>query len=413
MESVISVENICKSYRHVIDDNRYRTLRDSLVRVVTAGGSRVEQAAPRATIDALKDVSFEIFPGEIVGLVGSNGAGKSTLLKVLSRITEPTAGRAIMRGRCASLLEVGTGFHPELTGKENIYLSGTILGMKRHEIIQQFDQIVEFSGISNFIDTPVKHYSSGMYVRLAFAVAAHLQAEIIFVDEVLAVGDAEFQRKCLRHMNDLAHGGRTVIFVSHNLGVLRSLCTRGIVLQQGAVVCDDSIEYAIQYYLSSSLSETTWHKDLSAAKRIGSGRVYFEEATLRIAGDGNAKLFRSGDSLEVSFQVRARENVDNVNVSLVLYDAFWNRVVDANSGMRGVTVSLKAGETRTYVICLRKLLLRPSLYRLQFYLGIDRSEILDFIEEAMTLQCAAEAVDVRDDVDYPGVYRCEFDFRTA
>jgi len=212
------------------------------------------QAGPEPnTLWALKDVSFSVQKGEIVGIIGRNGAGKSTLLKILSRITEPTKGRAIMRGRVSSLLEVGTGFHPELTGRENIYLNGAILGMRKAEIDRKFDEIVDFSGVEKFIDTPVKRYSSGMYVRLAFAVAAHLEPEILLVDEVLAVGDFEFQKKCLGKMGDVAKEGRTVLFVSHNMGAINQLCNRAIVLENGQAKFTGSVNESIKEYLKGSV----------------------------------------------------------------------------------------------------------------------------------------------------------------
>ena len=196
-----------------------------------------------------RDVSFDVEAGEVVGIIGRNGAGKSTVLKILSRVTAPTSGLVRMRGRVGSLLEVGTGFHPELTGRENIYLNGSILGMRRRDITARLDEIVEFAEIEAFVDTPVKRYSSGMYVRLAFAVAAHLQPEILIVDEVLAVGDIAFQQKCLGKMKDVAEQGRTVLFVSHNMASVRSLCTRGILLTQGRVELDGGVDEAIRAYL--------------------------------------------------------------------------------------------------------------------------------------------------------------------
>ena len=204
---------------------------------------------PTDTLWALRDVSFDVNEGDVVGIIGRNGAGKSTLLKILSRITEPTSGRVVIRGRVSSLLEVGTGFHPELTGRENIYMNGTILGMKKKEIDRKFDEIVDFSGVEKFLDTPVKRYSSGMQVRLAFAVAAHLEPEILIIDEVLAVGDAEFQKKCLGKMQDVASEGRTVLFVSHNMAAVQSLCSRGISLAQGCVAVDASASTSIDRYL--------------------------------------------------------------------------------------------------------------------------------------------------------------------
>ncbi len=212
---------------------------------------------------ALKDVSFEVQKGDVVGIIGRNGAGKSTLLKILSQITRPTDGKIEINGRIASLLEVGTGFHPELTGRENVYLNGTILGMTRKEVQAKFDEIVAFSGIEKFIDTPVKHYSSGMYVRLAFAVAAHLEPEILIIDEVLAVGDAEFQKKCLGKMKDVAGEGRTVIFVSHDLAAVKSLCNKGVLLERGKVLNQGQIESTIKKYLDNFTNKGYESKDIS------------------------------------------------------------------------------------------------------------------------------------------------------
>jgi ABC-type polysaccharide/polyol phosphate transport system ATPase subunit len=226
---------------------------------------------------ALKDVSFEVKRGEVLGIIGRNGAGKSTLLKILSRITEPSEGRVTIKGRVASLLEVGTGFHPELTGRENIYLNGAILGMTRAEIRRKFDEIVAFAEVEQFLDTPVKRYSSGMYVRLAFAVAAQLDSEIIIVDEVLAVGDAAFQKKCLGKMGDVARGGRTVLFVSHNLGAVRSLCSRAILLNHGRIETEGQVAEVISFYIGGG-SEGAVSRciDLSSARRRGTGTVKIE-----------------------------------------------------------------------------------------------------------------------------------------
>jgi lipopolysaccharide transport system ATP-binding protein len=253
-------ENLSKEYR-IGRRERYRTLRDTLTDAMYAPFRRLRSAFDGSTvlnddvddrIWALKDVSFEVNRGEVVGIIGRNGAGKSTLLKILSRITEPTAGRAEIYGRVGSLLEVGTGFHPELTGRENIYLNGAILGMKRAEIRRKFDEIVAFAEVERFIDTPVKHYSSGMHVRLAFAVAAHLEPEILLVDEVLAVGDALFQKKCLGKMGDVAKQGRTILFVSHDMTAIQSLCTRTIRLESGMVSGIGSPTEQIESYLKAA-----------------------------------------------------------------------------------------------------------------------------------------------------------------
>jgi lipopolysaccharide transport system ATP-binding protein len=247
----IRVHNLSKSYRIGMLQQRYDTLSDHLLHMAKKWVRRLSRSNPRdETIWALRDVSFEVNKGEVVGVVGRNGAGKSTLLKILSRITEPTEGYAQVRGRMGSLLEVGTGFHPELTGRENIYLNGAILGMRKGEIKRKFDEIVAFAEMEKFLDTPVKRYSSGMHVRLAFSVAAHLEPEILLIDEVLAVGDVSFQKKCLGKMGEVAGEGRTVLFVSHNMGAIRQLCDRALLIKEGRVVCDGDTSSVIDTYLS-------------------------------------------------------------------------------------------------------------------------------------------------------------------
>ncbi len=261
MKPVVEVENLSKLYRlgaigaSSVRESLERFLRRQRAAPANGNGIPDERRGPEPnTFWALKDVSFSVAPGEVVGIVGRNGAGKSTLLKILSRITEPTSGRATLRGRVVSLLEVGTGFHPELTGRENIYLNGAIMGMKRAEISSKFDEIVEFAEVGKFLDTPVKRYSSGMYVRLAFAVAAHLEPEILLIDEVLAVGDAGFQKKCLGKMGEVAtKHGRTVFFVSHNMGAIRSLCEEAILFEGGHLVMTGKPGDVISRYLSASM----------------------------------------------------------------------------------------------------------------------------------------------------------------
>src|ERR1700728_1884430 len=289
---VIRAEGLGKKYLigHETGRPRYVALRDVLVQ----GGKNIFRKTKGLTLRAearpeteefwaLKNVNFELGSGEVLGIVGRNGAGKSTLLKILSRITEPSAGRVTIRGRVASLLEVGTGFHPELTGRENIYLNGAILGMRKAEIDRKFDEIVAFAETEKFLDTPVKRYSSGMYVRLAFAVAAHLEPEILIVDEVLAVGDLEFQKKCLGKMSDFSRDGRTVLFVSHNMEAVRRMCPRGIVLNQGRVEMVGSIKEAIDCYLKQKASQNPI-VDLSAMSRPLPVRLKARLNTVRMAG---------------------------------------------------------------------------------------------------------------------------------
>jgi lipopolysaccharide transport system ATP-binding protein len=310
----IRVEKLGKQYRiGTLASQRYQTLRDTLTSVFDR--SRRE---PKGTIWALKDISFEVEEGQVLGIVGRNGAGKSTLLKILSRVTDPTEGYGEIRGRVGSLLEVGTGFHPELTGRENIYLNGAILGMRRSEIQRKFDEIVEFSEVGPFIDTPVKRYSSGMYLRLAFAVAAHLEPEILVVDEVLAVGDAEFQRKCLGKMSDVAQQGRTVLFVSHNMSAILRLTQETLVIEKGRLKMRAPTPQAVDYYLSQGFSQEgqrIWEEDevpLEAAP--------FRPIAVRIkdAQGRVSNAVRSTEPFTIEVEYRLSSPVTGLRVGLYL-----------------------------------------------------------------------------------------------
>jgi lipopolysaccharide transport system ATP-binding protein len=281
---------------------------------------------------ALKDVSFEVKRGEVIGIIGKNGSGKSTLLKILSRITEPTEGSAEIRGRVSSLLEVGTGFHRELTGRENIYLNGSILGMRKWEIDKKFDEIVSFAEIEKFIDTPVKHYSSGMYVRLAFAVAAHLEPEILLVDEVLAVGDAAFQKKCLGKMGDIAKEGRTVLFVSHNMATILSLCNRAYLLNNGHIVCNGVTDEVVDRYMQniSSIATIPLHQ---RTDRRGNGRVCLTSVSID-NGTGNSSI-RCKDRLRIRIGYTAEHKLSKVTFLVGIYDQFNRPIFFLDSGMAG------------------------------------------------------------------------------
>ena len=313
----VKAENLGKQYRIGASVGGYRTLRDSLV----DGLERLRRGLPRSapeTIWALRHVSFEVRRGQVLGVIGRNGAGKSTLLKLLSRVTEPTEGTAAIYGRVGSLLEVGTGFHPELTGRENIYLNGAILGMKRAEIERKFDEIVAFSEVEKFIDTPVKRYSSGMYLRLAFAVAAHLEPEILVVDEVLAVGDAEFQRKCLGKMSAVAQEGRTVLFVSHNMSAILRLTEETIVLDQGKIVLRGPSPEAVDFYMTSGISragERVWESDprMSAA-------APFRPLALRLLDSHNrvADQVPSAEPCWIEFEYQLDDDITGLRVGVYL-----------------------------------------------------------------------------------------------
>jgi lipopolysaccharide transport system ATP-binding protein len=299
-EAVIRVERLGKCYRIRHERGQpYVALRDVIADRVRGLWRRPASRAAFEDYWALSEVSFDVTRGDVVGVIGRNGAGKSTLLKVLSRITEPTTGRVELDGHVASLLEVGTGFHPELTGRENIFLNGAILGMTRAEIRRKFDEIVAFAEIDRFLDTPVKRYSSGMYVRLAFAVAAHLEPEILVVDEVLAVGDAQFQKKCLGKMGDVARSGRTVLFVSHNMAAVAALCNRAILLRGGRVALDSGPDAAIRHYLNEAAAGPS---SLADVPRKGSGRARFTGFHLEDDQGTATVSVQSGDDVRLVFE---------------------------------------------------------------------------------------------------------------
>jgi lipopolysaccharide transport system ATP-binding protein len=316
----VRVENLGKQYRIGLTPMRYRTLRETLVESLSPRGraNRAKEKMESGTIWALRDVSFEVRKGQVLGVIGRNGAGKSTLLKILSRITEPTEGYAEIHGRVGSLLEVGTGFHPELTGRENIYLNGAILGMGREEIDQKFDEIVAFSEVEKFIDTPVKRFSSGMYLRLAFAVAAHLEPQILVVDEVLAVGDAQFQRKCIGKMNDVAQEGRTVLFVSHNMSAILRLTEETILLDNGHIIMRAPSAQVVDHYMTSGYSqsgERIWSID-----EIPHDAAPFRPIALRISDKNQRTLDRvkSTDSISIMVEYSLDAPIQGLRVGIYM-----------------------------------------------------------------------------------------------
>lgn len=327
---------------------------------------------------ALRNVSFDIRHGEVVGIIGRNGAGKSTLLKVLSRITEPTRGRVVINGRVASLLEVGTGFHPELSGRENVYMNGTILGMSKKEIDRKFDEIVDFSGIEKFIDTPIKRYSSGMKVRLAFSVAAHLEPEILIIDEVLAVGDADFQKKCLGKMDDVAKQGRTVLFVSHNMSAVQTLCSRGIFLQQGRVVIDDVIDKTMQIYLSSLEAESQG-VSLEARERKGKGEVKLKDIKVFAPNNGSVHTLIAGQPASFRFDLTGFK--PGLVFHYTIYDNLGQRIANFSSKQCGQDDVIDPQLGQTMICDFDVLMLRPGRYRLNTAI-FSNSELQDHIEGA-------------------------------
>ncbi len=319
----IKVRGLSKRYRIGDGAPAYRTLRDTLAQSVSGPFNRFrgkDQLSQRGEHWALTGVSFDVPPGQVFGVIGRNGAGKSTLFKILSRITEPTEGEVAIRGRVSSLLEVGTGFHAELSGRENIYLNGAILGMRRKEIDRKFDDIVEFAGIEKFVETPVKRYSTGMYLRLAFAVSAHVQPDILIVDEVLAVGDAEFQKKCLGKMDDVAREGRTVLFVSHNMPVIQRLCHRAILLDQGRIVHDGPVQETVSHYLTlgmERMGERSWpdtdHAPGDDVARLCSVRAID-------AGGKVSSSFSVRNDWRLVTEFRLREPGHRLNLNVYVYD---------------------------------------------------------------------------------------------
>ncbi|MEX0937000.1 MAG: ABC transporter ATP-binding protein [Pirellulales bacterium] len=389
MTSTIHVDRISKRYRigqlGPRGASQYRTLQETLIDAVKAPIRRLANPSLSGKIEdfwALRDVSFDVEPGEVVGIVGRNGAGKSTLLKVLTRITEPSEGRAELRGRVGSLLEVGTGFHPELNGRENIFLNGAIMGMTRGEIRRAFDQIVDFSGVEQFLSTPVKRYSSGMRVRLAFSVAAHLNPEILLIDEVLAVGDAGFQRKCLGKMGDVARSGRTVLFVSHNMAALQNLCTRGVLIEGGRLMGDGAISQVISQYLGM-FESTGGSRDLTDATegRRGTGDARFGEVELlSTRGEPVSSIFM-GEGLTIRAQIHATRPIQAGFVAYNIYNDEGVRLFALNCHvMQQLKFDLDGGRTASIECRIPKLNLSDGLYRISLdildahYRGVDQLE---------------------------------------
>jgi lipopolysaccharide transport system ATP-binding protein len=387
MDLAIRVSDLGKLYHIGTEQKRYdrfgEQITDVLINPVRKAGKMLRGQASgvaglNETIWALSKVSFDVQPGEAVAVIGRNGAGKSTLLKILSRITEPTEGFVDIFGRVGSLLEVGTGFHPELTGRENIFLNGAILGMKRGEIERKFDEIVAFADIDRFLDTPVKHYSSGMYVRLAFSVAAHLEPEILLVDEVLAVGDAAFQRKCLGKMDDVTKQGRTVLFVSHNMALVQSLCQRGILLQKGEITHDGPVGDVVNAYLQQLEQAET--QDLSErTDRYGKGQVRLTRLEITDGGDPPSLVLKTGGTARFVFQVS--QVVPGMNAVFTILDELGHPVSSFKSDLPAPD-DVKDPTIGAQIICeIDELMLMAGRYRVNALIG-GRNEWQDFIEAA-------------------------------
>jgi lipopolysaccharide transport system ATP-binding protein len=395
MPPILEIRGIAKEYKLGRAFHRTENFRElvqrKLMRPFRRGPADTSQSANvrQERFWALRDISFDVQEGDVIGIIGRNGAGKSTLLKIISRITDPTQGMIKLRGRLASLLEVGTGFHPELTGRENIFLNGAILGMRKTEIVAKFDEIVAFAEVEKFLDTAVKHYSSGMYVRLAFAVAAHLNPEILVVDEVLAVGDIAFQKKCLGKMSEVSRGGRTVLFVSHNMAAVENLCRRGVVLNRGQVAFEGTAKESVHYYLNqlSGAQDVSGHiiDFANAPDRRSLGGKLLKGAELY--GGGNRPLnggLQIGECLRVSILFDLPRPTSSFNVGLGFNDVFGQRVFTAHSLFEPDRSHGERVGTQVFVCDIPSLTLMPGEYSVRVWLDIGNTEA-DLINDALRI----------------------------
>lgn len=393
-EIAIRVENLGKLYRIGQPRTRHETLRDKIVGLAKLPFRRLERSGsvgerrPLDVIWALKGVSFEVKKGEILGVIGGNGAGKTTLLRILSRITQPTEGYAEIRGRVGTLLEVGTGFHPELTGRENIYLNGAILGMKKSDIDRSFDEIVAFAEMERFLDTPVKRYSSGMHVRLAFAVAAHLQADILLVDEVLAVGDAAFKKKCLSKMGDVATKGRTVIFVSHNMAAIQGICSRCCLLDKGQLVTEGPPRNVTEQYLANVLEVASTSLD-ERKDRKGSGEIKFTEVSVIDAKGRTTNSVFSGQDIAIVISYRSSDGkpVSNLDVHVSFYTILGQFMFNCSSESSGYHFE-SVPPQGTFTCHIPELPLAPGRYTFNLFATV-KGQIADWVQQVGCLDVIA------------------------
>jgi lipopolysaccharide transport system ATP-binding protein len=413
-DTAMLVEGISKSYRiaRALTRQPYRTLQEEVVALPRTLWKRaLGRSEALETFWALSDISFSVKEGEVIGIVGRNGAGKSTLLKILSRITEPTHGRAEIYGRVGALLEVGTGFHPELTGRENVYLSGAILGMRRSEIARRFDAIVSFAEVEQFIDTPTKRYSSGMYTRLAFAVAAHLEREILLVDVVLAVGDSAFQKKCLGKMEDVAGQGRTVFFVSHNTQAVRQLCTRCVLLDHGRVVADGPTDSTLAVY-NQRLRDMRVDSETGVnnpENRRGSGAIRFTAVSVEDLSGAERYTFEMGDTVRFRLSCKVNAPMRGLAIVVALRSGLSREIVTSARHVI-TTAPIQPGETATVVIDLPNVYIRPGEYPL--YLHASEAvhspvnyDVLDDLTPPLVISGSAQAVHSNFDPTQPyGVF---------
>jgi lipopolysaccharide transport system ATP-binding protein len=391
MSTVIRVENLGKKYiiRHE-ERERYLALRDVIAkrakglakRLQNPFSQKVASTPSKEDFWALKDISFEVKQGDRLGIIGRNGAGKSTLLKVLSRITEPTTGRISIKGRVASLLEVGTGFHPELTGRENIYLNGAIMGMSQAEIKRKFDEIVAFAEVEKFLDTPVKRYSSGMYMRLAFSVAAHLEPEILIVDEVLAVGDAQFQKKCLGKMEEVGKEGRTVLFVSHNMGAVQNMCNRALLLEDGSIITDDIAKEVVNRYIKSN-TDNSKISLLNRMDRKGNGSIRFTSIEY-VDGNGNiVNTLLNGQNIRVRFYYKnyTGKDLKNLRIDIGINNYMNDRISWLSTELTNYWNPTVPVDANFVELNISKLPLTSGRYSFTIFATVN-GDIVDWIQNA-------------------------------
>ena len=405
MKPIIKVENLSKQYKLGVKQAANLTFRESIMESVRAPFDKLRRNGenggnePKGSFWALRDVNFEVMPGDVIGIIGRNGAGKSTLLKILSRITEPTAGKIDLYGRIASLLEVGTGFHPELSGRENIFLNGAILGMRHDEIAKKLDEIIDFAEIEKFIDTPVKHYSSGMYVRLAFAVAAHLEPEILVVDEVLAVGDSEFQKKCLGKMDEVSKGGRTVLFVSHQMGTIAQLCQKAILLEKGRVLMHGKTDEVIEAYLNQQHINSAYHYN---ADRVVGKSSYIVSQKLVDENGRDVSEITSNTPIILETKIRVENFNNSLELSLSLQSKTKGRIFTVDFRLQDL---MKSSEKEKVVrLIVPANIIAPSSYSWLSSIHLPGSMLIDVLWD----ECNFKIADVGTEfARYEGVdYGC-------
>ena len=398
MKPILEIQNISKRFRIQHELHPYETLRSRAAQLLIKNKSRTSEE-----FWALKDVSFNIQAGESFGIIGKNGAGKSTLLKILSKITPPTTGKIVCRGRIASLLEVGTGFHPELTGRENILLNGSILGMRKKEILAKFDEIVDFSGVEKFLDTPLKHYSSGMQLRLAFAVAAFLEPEILIIDEVLAVGDAEFQKKCMGKMDEVTKSGRTILFVSHNMLAVRNLCSKAILLDHGSIIKNSSVDECIHYYINSFQKNGAENHSASIDFNQPKNKsMWINKAEIR--SNGNlTNVIRMGDTLSLFLNITCRQSIGEPKIGFVISNEEGSHLLNANNHYQNAEIEGKDFIGDSNIQChLGVVPFNAGRYYITLYLS-DHTQNHQVIENAISFEVVAHDIWGRSSLPPTGV----------